>query len=261
MKTCPFCSEALEDAAGKCRHCGETLPEARPARTTSDDLSEVMKWVFEDPEWVKKLVIGVLCLLSGAFLSCLVLFIPLFAVMGYKVRIMRQQARAPGATPMPDWDDWGSLILDGLKLMVGEFLLVFFVAMLFGLFVGGAFVIDYVMAGKPGPFTIIAGSISYFLFIMFAAFVMQFLMPALELEYLLTGSPLHGLHFRSLWRRVSTRPGDYFMLFIYHFVAGMIGGVLAILLYAPVVWSWYTQGAIIGRWVAQQRAKDAALGL
>ena len=88
-----------------------------------------------------------------------------------------------------------------------------------------------------------------------------YLTPAIELEYLETGSPLAALHLGALWRRVTVRPGDYLLLFIYHFVTQMIGGFLAILLYAPVTWSLYTQGAILGRYLAQQRAKDAALGL
>jgi hypothetical protein len=255
MKTCPFCSESIEPASVKCRHCGEAMPEAKP-RQQGDELTEAFKWVFEDPNWVVKLFIGVACAVFGVFLC----MIPMFALIGYKVRVMRQQARAPGATPMPEWDDWGTLIIDGLKLWFGQMLFVFMMLMVLGLFAGGGIGLDLLTSGQPGPFTAIGVVLGYGgLIVMALGF--NYLIPAIEVEYLLTGSPIAALHFRRLWRRMMTRPGDYFMLFIYHFITGMIGGMLAILLYLPFMWSWYTQGAIIGRWVAQQRAKDAALGL
>lgn len=250
---CPFCSEDLPEGAAKCHHCGEALGE-RPSARPSDDLSEVLGWVFKDPNWVVKIVIGTACL----FLSCL--FVPLFALQGYKLRVARQQRRAPGAVPMPEWDDPGALIVDGLKEFVCVFLVVMLMLMGLGVVVAAGIGIDVATSGQPGPFTALFAMLAYVGIFVFAL-GFNYVMPAIELELLETGSPLSSLHVGAIWRRITVRPGDYFLLFIYHFVTQMIGGFLAILLYAPVTWSLYTQGALLGRYLAQQRAKDAALGL
>jgi hypothetical protein len=42
MKKCPFCAEDIQDAAIKCKHCGEFLDASRPRRLSEDKL----QWYF-----------------------------------------------------------------------------------------------------------------------------------------------------------------------------------------------------------------------
>lgn len=38
MKTCPFCSEKIQDAAKKCKHCGEYLDSTLRQSNKSQDI-------------------------------------------------------------------------------------------------------------------------------------------------------------------------------------------------------------------------------
>lgn len=252
MTPCTYCHEPVAPDAAKCPHCGEALVE-RP-RQAAEDLSEVFGWMFQDPNWVVKLVICTGCLLF----SCLLL--PMVAAMGYKLRVARQQRRAPGVTPMPEWDDPGALLADGARVFGAMLLLALVLFTAAGLLLGGGAAVDLLTSGRLGPFFAIAGAVAY-VGVLAGSLGLQYVLPAIEMELVETGSPLAALRVRALWRRISTRPGDYFLLFIYCFVTNMIGGFLWFLLYAPVAWAMVTQGALIGRYLAQQRAKDAALGL
>ena len=70
---------------------------------------QLIVFPFKDQHWVRKFVVGGLLALCG-------MVIPLFLipVSGYMMRIIRRTL--DDDTPsLPDWDDWGDLILSGLK--------------------------------------------------------------------------------------------------------------------------------------------------
>jgi len=73
-------------------------------------------FMFEDPNWVRKLVIGTLLVLIGIFLSWLLIgFIPLLIVGGYTLDLIRNVVNRQ-RHPLPEWEDWGGMLVRGIKV-------------------------------------------------------------------------------------------------------------------------------------------------
>src|SRR5262245_34063546 len=73
------------------------------------DFIRAFTFVTEDPDWIKKILLGGLFTLLGGL--CL---IGTPFVAGYGLRVIARTARGE-ARPLPEWDDWGGLFMDGLK--------------------------------------------------------------------------------------------------------------------------------------------------
>jgi hypothetical protein len=84
------------------------------------DIGKAFAFVFEDENWIVKILIAAAILLLGTLFSWLLL-IPLilaFALVGgYSVEITRRVIRGE-LDGLPEWDDWGALLANGLKVMV-----------------------------------------------------------------------------------------------------------------------------------------------
>ena len=80
-----------------------------PARTGTVDFGRSFSFVTEDPEWVKKILIG------GAFTLACALLVGVPFVLGYFSRTLRNVI-AGEPRPMPDWDDLGGIFNEGLRL-------------------------------------------------------------------------------------------------------------------------------------------------
>jgi hypothetical protein len=82
-------------------------PGPGPARDTID-LARGFRFVPEDPDWIKKVLIG------GLFMLLTGLLVGAFFVAGYGVRLLRRSAHGE-PHPMPEWDDLGGIFGDGLR--------------------------------------------------------------------------------------------------------------------------------------------------
>ena len=73
-------------------------------------LNEVLKYPTRRDDWYRPIGIG------GALTIFAFLIIPLFLVYGYVIRVMR--ARMAREEQLPEFDDWGTLLVDGIKAWI-----------------------------------------------------------------------------------------------------------------------------------------------
>src|SRR6185503_25419 len=74
------------------------------------DLGRAFRFVVEDPDWIKKILIG------GAFTLLAAVLVGAPFVMGYLVRLTRNVARGE-PRPLPEWNDLGGLFMEGLRAL------------------------------------------------------------------------------------------------------------------------------------------------
>ena len=84
------------------------------------DIGKAFGFVFEDENWIVKVLIGA-GIFAVALLFSWVILIPLVIGMailgGYQIEIVRRVIHGQ-VDGLPEWDDWGKLITDGLKYIV-----------------------------------------------------------------------------------------------------------------------------------------------
>ena len=102
-----------------------TTPTASPQRTI--DFARAFTFVPEDPDWVRKILIG------GAFTLACSILVGIPFVFGYSSRTFRNVA-AGMARPLPEWDDLSSIFEEGLRLTLAYFAHTLAVVALFAVF-------------------------------------------------------------------------------------------------------------------------------
>ena len=81
---------------------------------TTQSLTTLLSFPFRGAGWEKKLLVAALLSLAGMF----TFGISQLFVIGYAARVMRKMIHDGGEPQLPDWDDWGGLILDGFKIAI-----------------------------------------------------------------------------------------------------------------------------------------------
>jgi hypothetical protein len=182
------------------------------------DFGRPFTFVFEDPDWVRKILIGGLMYLLSFLL------IGIFFIFGYNARLARNVA-AGVARPLPEWDDWGNDLVEGLKLF--GIVLIYFapVMVIFVVGLGGTAMLGALAddTGAEGAAAVAGGmfSIGMCLLYVLALAVMVILPAALTLA-VMRRSFSAAFDFGSVFSYMGQNGTNYILAIVVYFVAGFL---------------------------------------
>ena len=190
------------------------------------DVNKSVRSVFDDKQWISKLVIGALM----SVLSFLIL--PGLILQGYVVKIIRQVMNGDW-DGLPEWDDWGGLLRDGFYVFVAElvYTLPFILLMIVGgLATGG-------MASLSGGDDLAAmvaagGGLLFLCLILLFAIAFLFLAPAILIQYAIKDDFGALFRFNEVFGLMRANMADILMVFLVSVVAAiavsLVTGVLSV---------------------------------
>ncbi len=200
------------------------------------DVGRALSFMFEEQDWVMKLIFAVMMLVFSLFI------LPYFLLQGYIVEIVRRVGR--NQTPeLPAWQDWGKYLSEGF--MASMALLVY--SLPFILLICST-IIPITIFGETAGDEFIGIFVVLMCCVMVIAFIMQMgiylVYYAGLIHYADTGKFSAFFQFGQSWSFVRQNLNSYGFALLITIGASMIGSFLPIL---GTVWAMLVSGHIFGQ--------------
>jgi hypothetical protein len=192
-----------------------------PAPAGSIDFGRAFTFVTEDPEWVKKVLIG------GAFTLACALLVGVPFVLGYFARTLRNVA-AGAARPMPDWDDLGGLFGEGLRLTAVYLLYSLAVVVVVALPLGALLVPAVLLSGSgSGASDAVAafgalGVVAFYGLVILFSLALAVYLPAALARSAMRGTVADGFAWREVLGFIRANLGNYLLGLVAYLVASFL---------------------------------------
>jgi hypothetical protein len=216
-------------------------PPPRPANTY--DFGKPFAFVFEDPEWVQKILLG------GVFLLASIVLVGVFFVYGYVARLVRNVIDGV-QYPLPAWDDLGEYFTEGLRLFGVGFcyavpiIAVFMIA-----------IIPSMVAGVTDNETLsnAAGMLSGCIWCIMAplSLALSVWLPAALLMAVVDKRFSSAFEFGRIWNFIKGNAGNYALAWVTRLIAGFIAQFGIFLLCIGVIFTGFWALCIGGYAFAQ----------
>jgi hypothetical protein len=207
------------------------------------DFGRAFGFVFQDKDWLRKIIIPALV--------SLIPIIGQFVVLGWGLNVTRR-VMAHDPEPLPDLDFGGDLargfqaFVIGLVYALPIVLLSMFLGILSSLLgVDGSNVSDAVAA----IYTLI--SVCTGLFSVVYGVILAVVLPAAYANFLAKGSLGAGLNFGEVFRLVRAAPGAYLLVLVGSFIVGLIAPLGVILCFVGVLATYVYGMAVMGHLYGQ----------
>ncbi len=222
------------------------------------DFGKAYTYITEDANWVVKILIAAAILLFSGIL----LFIPALVLYGYQIAITRNVMNGE-AKPLPEWDNFGQMFMDGLYLFIARFVygLPAMVLMCLGL---SGFLLPALGGGNEDVMAALA-SVSFlgfsvmFCLLMLYALVMAFVSPAINIQYIRSGGNFAAcFRFGEIFAIVRENFVDILLVGLaaigISLVLQTLGSILAFTICAPFIlsfggsiWVMFANGHLYGQ--------------
>jgi len=228
---------------------------AVPRDSPTVDFARSFGFVTQDPDWVKKLLIG------GAFVLLSMLIVGMFFVAGYWVRFLRRVA-AGDPRPLPEWDDLGAIFSDGLKLVgtyfayvLGMLALVAAMACVIGMIGFGIGGIPHGSDDARSAAAALGGLalVGVYGVIGLLGLGLAIFLPAVFVRVALKDRFEEAFAFREAVRFIQANLGNYALSLVFYLVANFASQFGAILccvgVFPAIFWSYLVLGHALGETV------------
>lgn len=186
-------------------------------------------YVFQDPRWVTKVLIGGLFHIAAFFL------VGVFFILGYCGKLCRNVV-ANEPQPLPEWDDLGGYFAEGVRLFCVGFC---YVIPLIGIIC--AFVVPAVLAGSiAGPDDLrrtLAGGVASCVWCLIfpISLALSFWLPAALVFASVEQSFSAGFQFGRIYQYIKDNFANYLIAFVVYLIARFAAGFGVILFCIGVV--------------------------
>src|SRR5438132_12444356 len=212
------------------------VPEPPPpppgSAGTSFDFLKPLTFIFDDPRWIQKVLIGGLFVIASFFI------IGAFFLYGYCARLARNVI-AWMQHPLPEWDDLSEYFGEGAKLFVVGLIYAVPLLAVFGVI----FVPVMIMSGSADNETVksVAGmSMSCVSCLIFPfALALALWLPAAMLMVVVSGDFKAAFDFRHIFDFIRANIGNYILAFIVWLVARFAAGLGFILLCVGIIFTMF----------------------
>lgn len=193
------------------------------------DFAKPFTFVFEDPRWLNKILIGGLFYLAGF------LIVGWFFILGYVARLTRNVVGGV-AQPLPEWDDLGSFFSEGLRLFGVALLYILPMVLLVVLFMIPAGVLGNLEdEGLAAIGSGLSGCMACLIVPM--SLLVLFFMPASLLFAAVEQRFGAAFEFARIWAFIRTNIGNYLLALVIYLIARFLGGLGVALLCVGVVFT------------------------
>ena len=183
-----------------------------------------LAFVFEDPNWISKILLG------GVFVLASVVLVGIFFVLGYCARLVRNVINGV-QLPLPEWDDLGEFFAEGLRLFFVAFAYMAPLAIIgvtFG--VGAAFMNALSSNHSAEELTGALASMTIMCIMFPLGLVLSVWLPGALLMTSVSGRFSAGFEIGRIWRFIMANLGSYLLAFLVWLIARFAAGVFGMIL-------------------------------